>query len=97
MVWLTVQTYLDGCWHDACELHFEEPDVGRYGKVLHEYDASATDGMKLWNGLRDFALTLQDAPRYAEESGVPEAVLNIKRHALNLRGIPERLKHWGLI
>lgn len=60
-------------------------------------EASATDGMKLWSGLRDFALTLQDAPRYAEESGVPEAVLNIKRHALNLRGIPECLKHWGLI
>ena len=59
--------------------------------------ATATDGQNLWNGLRDFALTLQDVPRYAEESGVPDAVLDINRHALNLRGIPGHLKHWGLL
>ena len=39
MARLTVQTFLNGFWHDACELQFKEPDAGRYGKVLLEYDA----------------------------------------------------------
>ena len=37
---LTLQTYLDGQWQDACELSFYEPEKGRHGRVSLEYNAS---------------------------------------------------------
>ncbi|MFT4531551.1 MAG: serine/threonine-protein kinase HipA [Gammaproteobacteria bacterium] len=37
---LTLQTYLDGQWLDACVLTFHEPDKGRHGRVSLEYSAS---------------------------------------------------------
>ena len=37
---LTLQTYLDGQWQDACELSFYEPEKGRHGRVRLEYSAS---------------------------------------------------------
>ncbi|PHR99772.1 MAG: toxin HipA [Oceanobacter sp.] len=37
---LTLQTYLDGHWQDACELSFYEPEKGRHGRVSLEYNAS---------------------------------------------------------
>jgi serine/threonine-protein kinase HipA len=37
---LTLQTYLDGQWLDACVLTFHEPDKGRLGRVSLEYSAS---------------------------------------------------------
>ncbi|APR65538.1 hypothetical protein CN03_00575 [Thalassolituus oleivorans] len=37
---LTLQTYLDGQWLDACVLTFHEPEKGRHGRVSLEYNAS---------------------------------------------------------
>lgn len=35
---LTLQIYLDGCWHDAAVLDFKEPLKGRDGEALLAYD-----------------------------------------------------------
>jgi len=35
---LTLQIYLDGCWHDAAVLDFKEPYKGRDGEALLAYD-----------------------------------------------------------
>ncbi len=61
--------------------------------------AAATNlkGERLWADLRDFALTLGDLPLYAREVGVPEKVMKIERHALNLNAVPDRLKRWELL
>ena len=70
----------------------------RWREICDEAAAATNlNAARLWDGMRDFALTLFDLPVYAGESGVPEDVMKVERHVLNLNAVPERLKRWGLL
>jgi len=82
-------------WSSANELGGEFNWRGICEEAAETHDYLTADD--LWVSLTDLARELAALPRLAEESGVPEAVLEIRMAGLNLMGAEQRLRHWGLL